>query len=62
MMISRRWNGAVRISTEINKYITFRAGANYSKRNKRYAYATNSTTADPWLYPLPLGQYLSYGI
>ena len=43
----RRWNGAVRISTEINKYITFRAGANYSKRNKRYAYATNSTTADP---------------
>lgn len=46
----RRWNGAVRISTEINKYITFRAGANYSKRNKRYAYATNLTTADPWLY------------
>ena len=46
----RRWNGAVRISTEINKYITFRAGANYSKRNKRYAYATNATTADPWLY------------
>ena len=46
----RRWNSAVRISTEINKYITFRAGANYSKRNKRYAYATNSTTADPWLY------------
>jgi TonB-linked SusC/RagA family outer membrane protein len=46
----RRWNGSVRISTEINKYITFRAGANYSKRNKRYAYATNSTTADPWLY------------
>lgn len=46
----RRWNGSLRISTEINKYITFRAGANYSKRNKRYAYATNSTTADPWLY------------
>lgn len=46
----RRWNGSVRISTEINKYITFRAGATYSKRNKRYAYATNSTTADPWLY------------
>ncbi len=22
----------------------------YSKRVKRYAYATNSTTADPWLY------------
>ena len=26
----RRWNGAVRIRTEINKYITFRAGSNYS--------------------------------
>lgn len=46
----RRWNGSVRISTEINKFITARAGANYSKRNKRYAYATNSTTGDPWLY------------
>lgn len=46
----RRWNGSIRLSTEINKYITARAGANYSKRNKRYAYATNSTTADPWLY------------
>ena len=22
----------------------------YSKRVKRYSYATNSTTADPWLY------------
>ena len=22
----------------------------YSKREKRYAYVTNSTTADPWLY------------
>lgn len=46
----RRWNGSIRISTEINKYLTARAGANYSKRDKRYAYATNSTTADPWLY------------
>ncbi|WP_300699157.1 TonB-dependent receptor [Bacteroides sp.] len=46
----RRWNGSVRLTTEVNKYITARAGANYSKRNKRYAYATNSTTADPWLY------------
>lgn len=46
----RRWNGSIRLSTEINKYITARAGANYSKRNKRYGYATNSTTGDPWLY------------
>ena len=46
----RRYNASARLSIEINKYLTFRAGVNYSKRNKRYAYATNSTTADPWYY------------
>ena len=46
----RRYNGSIRLSTELNKYVTLRTGAIYSKRNKRYAYATNSTTADPWLY------------
>ena len=46
----KRYNGSLRISTDINKYVTVRAGAMYSKREKRYAYATSSTTADPWLY------------
>ena len=46
----RRYNASVRLSTDINKYLTIRAGAIYSKRNKRYPYSTNSTTADPWLY------------
>ena len=46
----RRYNASVRLTTEINKYITVHAGMTYSMRNKRYAYATNSTTADPWLY------------
>ncbi len=46
----RRYNGSLRLSTEFNKYLTTRVGATYSLRNKRYAYATNSTTADPWLY------------
>jgi len=46
----KRYNASVRLSTEFNKYVTLRAGAIYSKRNKRYAYSTNSTTADPWLY------------
>lgn len=45
-----RYNGTIRLSTEVNKYITLRAGAIYSDRNKRYPYITNSTTADPWLY------------
>ncbi len=45
-----RYNGTIRLSTEISKYVTLRAGAIYSDRNKRYPYVTNSTTADPWLY------------
>ena len=46
----RRYNGSLRLSTDFNKYLTARVGATYSLRNKRYAYATSSTTADPWLY------------
>ena len=45
-----RSNVSLKISSELNKYITVRGGAIYSRRNKEYAYATNSTTADPWLY------------
>ncbi len=46
----KRYNGSIRLSTEINKYLKVYTGAMYSKRVKRYAYTTNSTTADPWLY------------
>ncbi len=45
-----RYNASLRVNSEINKYITARAGALYSQRNKEYPYVTNSTTADPWLY------------
>ena len=45
-----RYNASLRISSDLNKYVTLRAGAIYSRRNKEYAYITNSTTADPWLY------------
>ena len=45
-----RYNISFRLSSDLNKYITLRAGALYSRRNKEYAYVTNSTTADPWLY------------
>jgi hypothetical protein len=45
-----RYNGSIRVSSELSKFITVRGGAIYSRRNKEYAYATNSTTADPWLY------------
>ncbi len=45
-----RYNASVRIRSEINDHITLRAGAIYTQREKFYPYATNSTTADPWLY------------
>lgn len=45
-----RYNATLRVSTEVNKYITLRGGAMFSQRNKEYPYATSSTTADPWLY------------
>lgn len=45
-----RYNASLKLSSEINKYITIRGGAIYSRRNKEYAYVTSSTTADPWLY------------
>ncbi|MCI0920498.1 SusC/RagA family TonB-linked outer membrane protein [Sphingobacterium rhinopitheci] len=57
-----RYNASVRVSSDINKYLTARAGAIYSRTNKQYPYATNSLTADPWLYlyrwssALPFGQ------
>lgn len=46
----QRYNGSIQLGTEINKWLKINYGALYSKRNKNYPYATNSTTADPWLY------------
>ena len=45
-----RYNASVRLSSEINKYITVRGGAIFARRDKEYPYMTNSTTADPWYY------------
>ena len=57
----KRYNASVRLSTDVNKYVTIRAGAIYSKRNKRYPYSTNSTTADPWLYLYRWGPTMPMG-
>jgi len=46
----QRYNGSVRLGTYITDNLKVYAGSMYSKRNKSYAYATSSTTADPWLY------------
>lgn len=45
-----RYNGSIRIGTDVTDWLRVSAGAMYSKRKKQYAYATSSTTADPWLY------------
>ncbi|MCK3683116.1 TonB-dependent receptor [Maribellus sp. YY47] len=46
----RRYNGSIRVGTEVNSWLRVHAGSIFSKRIKRYPYATSSTTADPWLY------------
>lgn len=57
----RRYNASANITTELNKWITLRAGLKYSYRNKRYGYSTNSTTADPWLYLYRWDAYAPHG-
>lgn len=56
-----RYNASLRVSTEVNKYITIRGGAMYSRRDKQYPYATSSTTADPWLYLYRWGPIYPFG-
>lgn len=45
-----RYNASLRLTSELNKFVTVRGGAIYSRRSKDYAYVTSSATADPWLY------------
>lgn len=56
-----RYNASLRVSTEVNKHITVRGGAMYSRRDKAYPYATVSTTADPWLYLYRWGPVYPFG-
>jgi TonB-linked SusC/RagA family outer membrane protein len=56
-----RYNASLRVSTEVNKHITIRGGAMYSRRDKEYPYATSSTTADPWLYLYRWGPLYPFG-
>lgn len=56
-----RYNASLRLSSELNKYVTVRGGAIYSRRDKEYAYTTNSVTADPWLYLYRWGPLYPFG-
>lgn len=57
----RRYNASMRLSSEINKYVTVRGGAMFSQRTKSYPYVTSSTTADPWLYIYRWGPLQPFG-
>lgn len=45
----KRYNASVNVSSKLTNFVTVRAGALFSDRNKRYPEA-GTTTADPWLY------------
>lgn len=44
-----RYNATVKLTSEVNKYLTLHGGAMFSDRNKRYA-ASAATNSDPWYY------------
>lgn len=46
----KRTTASIQLSTEVNKFLTLRAGSMFSDRKKSYANSTYSTTADQWLY------------
>jgi TonB-linked SusC/RagA family outer membrane protein len=56
-----RYNATAKVNTDINKYVSVRAGFLYSQRTKTYPYMTNSTTADPWLYVYRWGPLQAFG-
>jgi TonB-linked SusC/RagA family outer membrane protein len=56
-----RNNATAKLSSDINKYVTVRAGFLYSQREKSYPYVTSSTTTDPWLYLYRWSPLYPYG-
>ncbi|MFV0536058.1 MAG: SusC/RagA family TonB-linked outer membrane protein [Dysgonomonas sp.] len=56
----RRYNASLKLSTEINKYLTLRGGAMYSDRIKRFP-SVNGYSADPWLYAYRWGSLMPVG-
>lgn len=57
----KRYNAAARVSTEINKYVSVRAGLLFSQRTKSYPFVSTSTTADAWYYMYRWGPLQPYG-
>ena len=56
-----KYNASLKLETEVNKYITLRAGLMYSSRNKRYPLIAESTSYSPWLYLYRWSPVFPYG-
>ena len=46
----QKYNASVKLETEVNKWLTVRAGLLYSQRQKNYPFITDDTSYSPWLY------------
>jgi len=56
-----KYNASVKLETEVNKYITVRAGLMFSSRTKRYPLVAESTSYSPWLYLYRWSPIFPYG-
>lgn len=57
----KRYSGTLKLSTEVNKFLTVRAGAMYSDRIKRSP-STYSYASDPWLYAYRWSSLMPIGV
>ncbi len=56
----RRYNATIKLSTDVNKYLSLRAGSMFSDRIKRFP-SVNGYTSDPWLYAYRWGSLMPIG-
>lgn len=57
----KRYNASLNLTTEFNKWITLKAGAIYSKREKSYPY--NATGVfDPWYYCYRWSEFIRWAM
>ena len=56
-----KYNASVKLQTDINDYISVRAGMMFSTRTKRYPLIAESTSYSPWLYLYRWSPVFPYG-
>lgn len=57
----QKYNASVKLETEVNKWMTVRAGLLYSQRQKNYPFITDDTSYSPWLYLYRWSPLMPYG-